>query len=151
MREETTYVTATAAATKAQIPSSTTLNATGSGSFSEACETAAPIITMPRPIAAAGVSAGVGVAPAGASYVFNASGQAIDLGGLLCLFDADGPCANAVKDAQRDAERTQGFGRWFVVWRQWDAGDDAPESQQWEVLTVNARPGARFGIEFQEI
>jgi DNA/RNA-binding domain of Phe-tRNA-synthetase-like protein len=43
----------------------------------------------------------VGVAPPGASYVFNASGQAIDLGGLLCLFDADGPCANAVKDAQR--------------------------------------------------
>lgn len=43
----------------------------------------------------------VGVAPAGASYVFNASGQAIDLEGLLCLFDAEGPCANAVKDAQR--------------------------------------------------
>jgi hypothetical protein len=43
----------------------------------------------------------VGLATAGASYVFNASGQAIDLGGLLCLFDADGPCANAVKDAQR--------------------------------------------------
>jgi DNA/RNA-binding domain of Phe-tRNA-synthetase-like protein len=43
----------------------------------------------------------VGLAPAGASYVFNASGQSIDLGGLLCLFDAEGPCANAVKDAQR--------------------------------------------------
>jgi DNA/RNA-binding domain of Phe-tRNA-synthetase-like protein len=43
----------------------------------------------------------IGLAPAGASYVFNASGQTIDLGGLLCLFDADGPCANAVKDAQR--------------------------------------------------
>jgi DNA/RNA-binding domain of Phe-tRNA-synthetase-like protein len=43
----------------------------------------------------------VGVAPAGASYVFNASGQVMDLGGLLCLFDAEGPCANAVKDAQR--------------------------------------------------
>lgn len=43
----------------------------------------------------------VGVAPAGASFVFNASGQTIDLGGLLCLFDAEGPCANAVKDAQR--------------------------------------------------
>jgi DNA/RNA-binding domain of Phe-tRNA-synthetase-like protein len=43
----------------------------------------------------------VGVAPPGASYVFNASGQAIDLDGLLCLSDADGPCANAVKDAQR--------------------------------------------------
>ena len=43
----------------------------------------------------------VGVAPAGASYGFNASGPSIALGGLLCLSDADGPCANAVKDAQR--------------------------------------------------
>jgi DNA/RNA-binding domain of Phe-tRNA-synthetase-like protein len=43
----------------------------------------------------------IGLAPAGASYVFNASGQSIDLEGLLCLFDAEGPCANAVKDAQR--------------------------------------------------
>jgi DNA/RNA-binding domain of Phe-tRNA-synthetase-like protein len=43
----------------------------------------------------------LGVAGAGAQYVFNASGQSIDLGGLLCLFDAEGPCANAVKDAQR--------------------------------------------------
>lgn len=43
----------------------------------------------------------IDVAPAGTSYVFNASGQEIDLAGLLCLFDADGPCANAVRDAQR--------------------------------------------------
>jgi DNA/RNA-binding domain of Phe-tRNA-synthetase-like protein len=43
----------------------------------------------------------VAVAPAGASYMFNVSGQTINLAGLLCLFDADGPCANAVKDAQR--------------------------------------------------
>ena len=43
----------------------------------------------------------IAVAPAGAQYVFNASGQSIDLNGLLCLFDAEGPCANAVKDAQR--------------------------------------------------
>ncbi|HET6343698.1 MAG TPA: hypothetical protein VFH51_02150 [Myxococcota bacterium] len=43
----------------------------------------------------------VGVAPPGSTYVFNAAGQTIDLGGLLCLFDAAGPCANAVKDAQR--------------------------------------------------
>nr|WP_153867050.1 MULTISPECIES: hypothetical protein [Myxococcaceae] len=41
------------------------------------------------------------VAPAGSAYVFNASGQSIDLAGLLCLFDAQGACANAVKDAQR--------------------------------------------------
>lgn len=43
----------------------------------------------------------VGLAAEGASYVFNQGGQTIDLAGLLCLFDADGPCANAVKDSQR--------------------------------------------------
>jgi DNA/RNA-binding domain of Phe-tRNA-synthetase-like protein len=43
----------------------------------------------------------VGIAAAGSSYVFNSAAQTIDLGGLLCLHDADGPCANAVKDAQR--------------------------------------------------
>jgi hypothetical protein len=43
----------------------------------------------------------VGVATSGASYVFNPSGQTIDLSGLLCLFDAEGPCGCAVKDAQR--------------------------------------------------
>jgi DNA/RNA-binding domain of Phe-tRNA-synthetase-like protein len=43
----------------------------------------------------------VAVAPPDSSYVFNASGQTIDLGGLICLMDADGPCGNAVKDAQR--------------------------------------------------
>lgn len=35
------------------------------------------------------------------SYVFNASGQEIRIDGLLNLFDAGGPCANAVKDSQR--------------------------------------------------
>ncbi len=43
----------------------------------------------------------VGVAPAGSNYVFNASGQTIDVAGLLCFFDAEGPGGNAVKDAQR--------------------------------------------------
>jgi DNA/RNA-binding domain of Phe-tRNA-synthetase-like protein len=43
----------------------------------------------------------VDLAPERANYVFNSAGQTIDLGGLLCLFDCEGPCANAVKDAQR--------------------------------------------------
>lgn len=43
----------------------------------------------------------VSIAPEGAKYVFNASGQEINLAGLLCLCDAAGPCANAVKDAQQ--------------------------------------------------
>ena len=43
----------------------------------------------------------VAVAEKGATYVFNPTGQSIDVGGLICLHDANGPCANAVKDAQR--------------------------------------------------
>ncbi len=43
----------------------------------------------------------IAIAADGQSYVFNSAGQSIDLAGLLCLFDTQGPCANAVKDAQR--------------------------------------------------
>ena len=43
----------------------------------------------------------VRVAPPETSYVFNASGQEIRIDGLVALFDADGACANAVKDSQR--------------------------------------------------
>lgn len=50
------------------------------------------------------------------SYIFNASGQEIDVRGLLCLHDAEGPCANAVKDAQRT--KTSGATRrvLYVIW-----------------------------------
>lgn len=58
----------------------------------------------------------IGVAPAGATYVFNASGQEIDLEGLLCLFDAAGPCANAVKDAQRTKTSEKTVRTLSVVW-----------------------------------
>jgi len=58
------------------------------------------------------------IAPGGRGdrYIFNASGQEIDLEGLLCLWDADGPCANAVKDAQRT--KTSGATRrtLSIVW-----------------------------------
>ena len=43
----------------------------------------------------------IGLAEPKSSYIFNPAGQSIDIGQLLCLFDAHGPCANAVKDAQR--------------------------------------------------
>ncbi|MFT3764365.1 MAG: phenylalanine--tRNA ligase beta subunit-related protein [Minicystis sp.] len=43
----------------------------------------------------------IAIAASGTRYVFNASGQEIDVSGLVVLQDADGPCANAVKDAQR--------------------------------------------------
>ena len=43
----------------------------------------------------------IGIAAPEAAYVFNQAGQTIEIGGLLCLFDEQGPCANAVKDSQR--------------------------------------------------
>lgn len=58
----------------------------------------------------------VQVADASARYVFNRSGQEIDVGGLPCLFDADGPCANAVKDAQRTKTRGETRAVLGIVW-----------------------------------
>jgi DNA/RNA-binding domain of Phe-tRNA-synthetase-like protein len=55
----------------------------------------------------------VAIAPSGSTYVFNPSGQVIDVAGLLCLFDNSGPCANAVKDAQRS--KTDGETRSMLV------------------------------------
>jgi DNA/RNA-binding domain of Phe-tRNA-synthetase-like protein len=43
----------------------------------------------------------IAIATPGTGYAFNPAGQTIDVSGLVCLFDAEGPCANAVKDAQR--------------------------------------------------
>lgn len=58
----------------------------------------------------------IGLAPQGASYMFNASGQEIDLSGLLCLFDASGPCANAVRDAQRTKTTPETRATLSIIW-----------------------------------
>jgi DNA/RNA-binding domain of Phe-tRNA-synthetase-like protein len=58
----------------------------------------------------------IGIATPGTRYVFNASGQEIDLAGLLCLFDAEGPCANGVKDAQRTKTSSVTDRTLTVVW-----------------------------------
>jgi DNA/RNA-binding domain of Phe-tRNA-synthetase-like protein len=73
----------------------------------------------------------VGIAPAGASYVFNASGQAIDLEGLLCLFDADGPCANAVKDAQRTKTGPETRRTLSVIWGSVELPGRAEQAAGW--------------------
>ncbi len=73
----------------------------------------------------------VGVAPAGAAYVFNASGQSIDLGGLLCLSDADGPCANAVKDAQRTKTDAATRRTLTLIWGTSELPDHAAQTQGW--------------------
>lgn len=73
----------------------------------------------------------VGIAPVGASYIFNASGQSIDLGGLLCLFDAEGPCANAVKDAQRTKTTEQTRRTLSAVWGTAVLPGRAEQTEKW--------------------
>lgn len=58
----------------------------------------------------------VGLADPGARYVFNASGQELDLGGLLCLKDRQGPCANGVKDSQRTKTRPETRSCLYLFW-----------------------------------
>ncbi|MEZ4234783.1 MAG: hypothetical protein R3F59_01180 [Myxococcota bacterium] len=58
----------------------------------------------------------IDVAPAGTSIVFNASGQQLDVGCLPCVFDAEGPVADAVKDSQRTKVGEQTLRTLTVVW-----------------------------------
>lgn len=83
----------------------------------------------------------VAVAAPGATYVFNASGQVIDVSGLLCLHDAQGPCANAVKDSQRTKTHALTRRTLSLVWGCRALGDRAARTEAWyrELL---ARAGA---------
>lgn len=58
----------------------------------------------------------VGLAAPGTTYVFNASGQTINVGDLLCLHDRDGPCANPVKDAQRTKTSATTLQTLSLIW-----------------------------------
>lgn len=71
------------------------------------------------------------LAAPGTSYVFNASGQTIDAGGLPCLFDADGPCANAVKDAQRTKTLPGTRRTLSIVWGTRALPARAPAAAEW--------------------
>ncbi|MFL5605062.1 MAG: phenylalanine--tRNA ligase beta subunit-related protein [Gemmatimonadaceae bacterium] len=73
----------------------------------------------------------IGVAPTGTSYVFNASGQEIDLSGLLCIFDEDGPCANAVRDAQRTKTQPATTRTLSVIWGCAGHEDRLREADAW--------------------
>jgi len=73
----------------------------------------------------------VGVAPPGSSYVFNAGGQSIDLGGLLCLFDADGPCGSPVKDAQRTKTTPETRRTLSLIWGSNALRGRAEHTEKW--------------------
>ena len=58
----------------------------------------------------------IGLVDKGVRYVFNPSGQEIDVGGLICLHDAQGPCGGPVKDSQRTKTHPGTEHTLSVVW-----------------------------------
>jgi DNA/RNA-binding domain of Phe-tRNA-synthetase-like protein len=80
----------------------------------------------------------IGLAPQGTQYVFNASGQTIDVEGLLCLFDQDGACANAVKDSQRTKTRPQTTKTLTVIWGTKALSGRTAKTRDWYVTLLSA-------------
>jgi DNA/RNA-binding domain of Phe-tRNA-synthetase-like protein len=81
----------------------------------------------------------IAIATAGAGYVFNASGQVIDVEGLLCLHDQAGPCANAVKDAQRAKTKDQTLRTLTIIWggKSLDPQLDAARDWYYDLLLLH--------------
>lgn len=73
----------------------------------------------------------VALGSAEARYVFNASGQEIRVEGLLCLHDAAGPCANAVKDAQRTKTGPETRRTLSLLWGARSLGDLTARATAW--------------------
>lgn len=81
----------------------------------------------------------IDIAAPGTSYVFNASGQVIDVAGLVCLFDADGACASAVRDAQRTKTHGETRSTLSVIWGCTPFEARLRETERWyRMLTENA-------------
>lgn len=56
------------------------------------------------------------VAPKGASYVFNRSGQTLDLSGLLVITDGAGPCSSPIKDPMHAKTTDTTLRTLTIVW-----------------------------------
>ena len=84
----------------------------------------------------------VGIAPEGARYVFNMSGQEIDLKGLICLHDAAGPCANSVKDSQRAKTTDESRRTITVIWGTRELPGRSQAVLDWHVA-LNERLGGQ--------
>jgi len=82
----------------------------------------------------------------GQSYTFNPSGQEMSLEGLICLFDAQGPCANPVKDAQR-VKTHEGTTRTLtIIWGVAEFGERLERAHQWYVQLLE-----EVGAEVDEV
>ncbi len=80
----------------------------------------------------------ISICPSDSEYVFNPAGQILKLDGLICLHDADGPCANGVKDAQRTKTDDFTTSTLSVIWGSNEFCREVDAAQQWYVQLLNS-------------
>ena len=78
----------------------------------------------------------VRIAVSGTRYVFNASGQEIDVSGLLCLHDAISACANAVKDSQRTKTDEHTTRCLYLFWGSRELSEIVGDACAWTVALL---------------
>ncbi len=71
------------------------------------------------------------IAPPGTTYPFNPTGQVIDVSGLICLYDAQGPTGTPVKDAQRTKTHDGTRNAIAIVWGTSALGDRSAIATRW--------------------
>ena len=100
----------------------------------DACNAASLASGLPISVvdlAKAGPPFRIAIPAAGTRYVFNASGQEIDVGGLVSLFDAEGACANAVKDCQRTKTGEATVETLSVIWGVAGHAEHGAAAERW--------------------
>lgn len=78
----------------------------------------------------AGPPYAVKIVPDKVSYVFNPSGQELDLQGLVCFWDAHGPCGSPVKDSQRTKTHPDSRRTLVLIWGSQDVPDRVDEAER---------------------
>ncbi|MGM9998637.1 MAG: phenylalanine--tRNA ligase beta subunit-related protein [Candidatus Bruticola sp.] len=82
----------------------------------------------------------------GESYIFNKSGQEMNLKGLIVMRDQKGPCANPVKDSQRTKTNDETKRTLTIVWGNQECMEPALMAVQWQKELL-----LRLGAEIEEV
>jgi len=70
------------------------------------------------------------IVPDKVGYVFNPSGQELDLQGLVCLWDEQGPCGSPVKDSQRTKTHADTRRTLVLIWGSQEIPERVDETER---------------------
>ena len=73
----------------------------------------------------------IAIGKEGEHYIFNASGQDMELKGLICMYDREGPCANPVKDSQRTKTTGETTDTLTIMWGTTDDPQRTLDAERW--------------------